>query len=88
MLMNNYIVYQLYFNLFPHTTNLHQTTLKTSRQKYRNIINERRIINEYENIAAKGEIAHNEQFLLLTQCFKKLYPAEVSESFCMWERVK
>ena len=29
-----------------------------------------------------------EQFLLLLQCFQKLYAVEVSESDCMWEREK
>ena len=26
-----------------------------------------------ENIAGKGEIAHDEQFLLFPQCFRKLF---------------
>ena len=36
---------------------------------------------------ANGEIAHNEQFLLLPHCFPKLSAAEVSEIICMMERV-
>ena len=36
----------------------------------------------------KEEIAHFEQFPLLSQCFKKSSAAEASESVCMWERVK
>ena len=32
-----------------------------------------------EDIVAKGEIAHHEQFLLLSQYFQKLYVAEPSE---------
>ena len=33
-----------------------------------------------EDIVAKVEIAHNEQFLLLSQCIQKSFAAEVSES--------
>ena len=40
-----------------------------------------------ENIVAKGEIAHQEQLLLLPQCFQKPSASEPSESFCMWVRV-
>ena len=36
---------------------------------------------------AKGEIAHYEQFLLLSQCFQMSSAAEMSESFYMRERV-
>ena len=36
-----------------------------------------------ENIVAKREIAHHEQFLLLPQCFQV-----ASESVCMRERIK
>ena len=35
---------------------------------------------------AKGEIAHYEQFLLLSLCFQKPSAAEASESVCMRER--
>ena len=38
-------------------------------------------------MVAKEEIAHDEQFLLLPQCFKKSSAAEASENVCMWERV-
>ena len=34
------------------------------------------LLNKVENIAANGGIAHYEQFLLLPQCFLKLYAAE------------
>ena len=50
----------------------------------------------FENIVAKNEIAHYEQFLLLPQCFQlyliikplfmEIFP--VSEKVYMWERVK
>ena len=40
-----------------------------------------------ENIIAKGEIAHYEQFLLLPKCFQKSSAAEASESVCMRESV-
>ena len=36
----------------------------------------------------KGEIAHFEQFLLLSQRFQKLSHVEVFKSVYMWERVK
>ena len=32
-----------------------------------------------ENIVGKGEIAHYEQFLLLPQCFQKLFVADASK---------
>ena len=31
------------------------------------------LLNKDENVVAKEEIAHNEHFLLLPQCFQKLY---------------
>ena len=37
---------------------------------------------------AKGEIAHYEQFLLLSQCFQKSSAEEVSEIDYMMERIK
>ena len=37
---------------------------------------------------AKGESAHYEQFLLLSQCFQTSYAAEASESVYTRERVK
>ena len=45
-------------------------------------------MNEVENIVAKGEIAHYEQFLLLQHCFQKSSAAEASESVYMSERDK
>ena len=45
------------------------------------------LVAKVENIAPKGEIAHDEQFLLLPQCFKNVSAAEASESVCMWERI-
>ena len=36
---------------------------------------------------SKGEIAQDEQYLLLPQCFQKSSAAELSESVFMWERV-
>ena len=43
------------------------------------------VLNKDENIVAKGEIAHHEQFHLLPQCFQKPSAVEASESFCMWD---
>ena len=60
------------FNPLPHTANLQQTTLKKSS----------------ENIAAKGEIAHHEQFHLLPQRFQKLSAGIASKCICRQERVK
>ena len=37
---------------------------------------------------AKGEIAHDEQFLLWRQCFQKSSAAIVSKCVCRWQRVK
>ena len=39
-----------------------------------------------ENIVAKGEIAQNEQFLLLSQEFQKSSAAEASKGVYLWER--
>ena len=44
--------------------------------------------NGVENIIANEEIAHDEQFIHLPQCFQKLPGAEASESVYMKERVK
>ena len=41
-----------------------------------------------ENIVAKEEIDHHEQFLLLPQCLQKSSAANASECVCKWERVK
>ena len=45
------------------------------------------LLNKVENMKAKGEIAHDEQFPFLSQCFLKSSAAQASESICMWERV-
>ena len=45
------------------------------------------LLNKLENIVAKGNIVHYEQFLNMSQCFKKSSAAEASESVCMWESV-
>ena len=39
-------------------------------------------------MVAKGEIAHYEQFLLLSQCFQKSSAAETSENVYMRQMVK
>ena len=44
--------------------------------------------NTVENIVAKGEIAHVEQFHLLTQCFQKSSVAGATESVCMRKSLK
>ena len=44
-------------------------------------------LNRVENIVAKREIAHYEQFIVLPQCFQKSSAAEVLESVSMWEMV-
>ena len=46
------------------------------------------LLNRVEIIMANGEIAHDEQFLLLTPWFQKSSAAETSESVYKWERVK
>ena len=40
-----------------------------------------------EKSVAKGDIAHNEQFLLLPECFQNLSAAEASERVRVWESV-
>ena len=52
------------------------------------LLNEGTITETIENIAAKGEFAGFNQFLLLSQCFQKLSAAEELESVYMWERIK
>ena len=68
------------FNPFPHRTHLQQTngTLKTSRQKTWKISTNASINSKVEIVVAKGEIAHDEQFLLLSQCFQKSSASEAS----------
>ena len=56
-------------NPFPHTTILQQTTLNIFCQKMENLFELNGL--KVENIVAKGEIAHFEQFLLLSLCFQK-----------------
>ena len=45
------------------------------------------IVKKVENIVAKGEIAHHEQFHLWPQCFQKSSAAISSKCVCRWERV-
>ena len=45
-------------------------------------------MNAVEINVAKGEMAHYEQFLLLSQLFQKSFAAEASVSVYMWKRVK
>ena len=40
-----------------------------------------------ENTAGKGEIAHDEQFLLFPQCFQKSCTADTYKPGLVWERV-
>ena len=40
-----------------------------------------------ENTVGKGEIARNEKFLLLPQCFQKTFTADTSRPGPVWERV-
>ena len=47
-----------------------------------------KLLKKVENIVAKGDIAHIEQFLLLSEYFKKSSAAEASKSVCIWEKVK
>ena len=58
--------------LSQNTTNLQQTTLNLFCQKKENLYN---LLDnlwlKVENIVSKGEIAHFEQFLLLSPCFQK-----------------
>ena len=70
-------------NPCPHTTNLQQTPLKSSRPKlgYSSYFKVW-LINRDEIVEANREIAQN---LLLPQYFQKSSAAEVSESICMWE---
>ena len=41
-------------------------------------------MNRVKNIVAKGEIAHYEQYLLLSKCLQTSSAANASESFNMW----
>ena len=46
------------------------------------------MLNKVENIVAKGEIPHHEQFHLCPQCFQKSSAAISSKCICRWERFK
>ena len=75
------------FNPFPHTTIL-QTTLNIFCQKMENPYNWKdNLWLKVENIVAKGEITHFEQFCLWPQCFQKSSSAIVSKCVCRLERV-
>ena len=41
-----------------------------------------------ENTVGKGEIAHDEQFLLFPQCFLKICTADMSKQRLVWERAR
>ena len=50
--------------------------------------NGRQLSKQVENTVGKGEIAHNEQFLLFAQCFQKACFPEASKGVIVWEWVK
>ena len=57
-----------FFNPFPHTTILQQTTLNIFCQKIENLYNWMdNLWQKVENIVAKGEIARFEQFLMFSK---------------------
>ena len=83
LLLDNYIEN---LNPFPHTTILQQKTLNIFCQKIENLGKWMdNLLLTVENIVAKGDIAHFEQFLLCHYVFKKL---STSEGVYMRERVK
>ena len=45
-------------------------------------------MNKVENNVTKGEISHDKQFLLLSQCFQKSSAGDVAKCVCMKEWVK
>ena len=45
-------------------------------------------LQRVENTVSKGEIAHNDQFLLFPQCFQKACFPGASKSVIVWEWVK
>ena len=49
--------------------------------------NGRKLSEQVENTAGKGEIARFEQFLLFPQCFQKACFPEASKSVIVWEWV-
>ena len=64
-------------NPFPHTTNLQQTTLKTSKQKDSEYyIMKELLLNRVKIIVANGEIANYEHLIILPKCFQKSSAAE------------
>ena len=48
----------------------------------------KKLSKRVENTVGKGEIAHNEQFLLFPQCFQKACFPGASKGVIMWEWVK
>ena len=76
-------------NPFPHTTNLQQTTLKTYLQKPEKQPKKiSQLLNKVENIVAKGEIAHQQQFHLWPQYLQKSSAAIASKCVCRWKSAK
>ena len=63
-------IYHYISNLFLRTTNSRQTTLETLCQNGGNDLYF--LLNEVENIAAKGELALNKQFLPLSHLLSKV----------------
>ena len=51
-------------------------------------VNSRKVSKLVENTVGKGEISHNEQFLLHPQCFQKACFPWVSKGVIVWEWVK
>ena len=47
--------------------------------------NERKLSKQVENTVRKGEIAHDEQFLLFPQCFQKACFPGASKGVIVWE---
>ena len=60
---------------WPHTSNLQQTTLKTSKKTYyKSLYMREQLLNWFENIAGKGVIVqytHYEPFLHIPECLQK-----------------
>ena len=50
--------------------------------------NGRKFSRQVENTVGGGEIARNEQFLLLPQSFQKTFTADTYKPRIVWERVK
>ena len=47
-----------------------------------------KFFKQVENTVEKGEIAHNELFLLFPQCFPKICATDTYKPWLVWERVK